>query len=64
MVSLLGLTLVMGWTLRPTENHPSNGTYGLIAALVCFALIAYAVWTSKQESKEQREVSEELKAQG
>ena len=64
MVSLLGLTLIMGWTLRPTENHPSNGTYGLIAALVCFALIAYAVWTSKQESKEQREVSEELKAQG
>jgi K(+)-stimulated pyrophosphate-energized sodium pump len=60
MVSLLGLVLVMNFTLSPVAGRPSNGAIGAIGALVCIALIGWSVWQSKKESTEMREVGAEL----
>jgi K(+)-stimulated pyrophosphate-energized sodium pump len=50
MVSLLALGVIMKWTLFPVEGHISNKGLGVIAALVCAAAIAWAVYKSKQET--------------
>jgi len=49
MVSLLGLTVVMRFTLRPVEGEP-HVISGLIGAGVCLAIIVWAVVTSKKEA--------------
>jgi K(+)-stimulated pyrophosphate-energized sodium pump len=59
MVSLLGLVTVMSYTLNPTDGKPGN-YLGLVFAIVCAAIISWSVWQSKRESKETRELDEEL----
>jgi len=76
MVSLLGLGLVLtnnvvgirpntaapdaaGWT----ANLPTNWVVGLIVAVLSLAMILWAVWQSKRESAEMKEIDVEL-AQG
>ena len=62
MVSLLGLTLVMGWTLSPTKDHPSTPVFGAIGAVIALCLILWAIWQSKRETKEMREIDAELQS--
>lgn len=50
MVSLLTLGIIMKWTLFPVEGRESNKVIGIIAALICIAAIAWAVYKSKQET--------------
>ena len=50
MVSLLTLGIIMKWTLFPVEGRESNKIIGVIAALICIAAIAWAVYKSKQET--------------
>jgi K(+)-stimulated pyrophosphate-energized sodium pump len=58
MVSLLTLGLVLRFNLvSPSATSGSPRLIGAIAALVCAAAIAWAVWTSKRES-------EDVEAQG
>ena len=49
MVSLLGLTVIMGNTLSPVEGKEVNVAGGLIGAAVCVGLIIWAVLKSKKE---------------
>jgi K(+)-stimulated pyrophosphate-energized sodium pump len=73
MVSLLGLGLVLhynfvgvnpdtsasgpeGWA----KNLPTNRLLGLGVALACLLLIVWAVWKSKHETAEMKEVDQEL----
>jgi K(+)-stimulated pyrophosphate-energized sodium pump len=50
MVSLLTLGIVMKFTLYPKEGAESDKAIGLVAALVCAALIGWAVVNSKKET--------------
>jgi len=50
MVSLLTLGIIMKFTLYPTEGHVSNKAVGLVAAVICAALIGWAVVNSKKET--------------
>lgn len=63
MVSLLGLVLVMNFTLSPVPDRPSNEVIGIIGAIICIALIGWSVWQSKRESSEMKEVEKELEQQ-
>jgi len=48
-----------GWT----ANLPTNWVVGLIVAVLSLAMILWAVWQSKRESAEMKEIDVEL-AQG
>jgi len=50
MVSLLTLGIIMKFTLFPATGHTSNKLVGLVGALICAVLIAWAVFTSKKET--------------
>ena len=50
MVSLLTVGLVMKFTLYPKDGADSDKGIGLIAALICAALIGWAVVNSKKET--------------
>jgi K(+)-stimulated pyrophosphate-energized sodium pump len=53
MVSLLTLGLVLRYNLMsPSATEGSPRVIGAIAALVCAAAIAWAVWTSKREPED------------
>jgi K(+)-stimulated pyrophosphate-energized sodium pump len=67
MVSLLTLGIIMKWTLFPVEGRESNKVIGIIAALVCIAAIAWAVYKSKQETPglvSEEELEATIKAEG
>ncbi|MDR3669968.1 MAG: sodium/proton-translocating pyrophosphatase, partial [Holophaga sp.] len=67
MVSLLTLGIIMKWTLFPVEGRESNKGIGVIAALVCVAAIAWAVYKSKQETPglvSEEELQATIKAEG
>jgi K(+)-stimulated pyrophosphate-energized sodium pump len=50
MVSLLTLGIVMKFTLYPKEGADSDKVIGVIGALICAALIGWAVVNSKKET--------------
>jgi K(+)-stimulated pyrophosphate-energized sodium pump len=50
MVSLLTLGIVMKFTLYPKEGMDSDKVVGVIGALICAALIGWAVVNSKKET--------------
>jgi K(+)-stimulated pyrophosphate-energized sodium pump len=50
MVSLLTLGIVMNFTLYPKDGMDSNKVVGIIGALICAALIGWAVVNSKKET--------------
>ncbi len=68
MVSLLGLSLVLSYNvmgIRPdvlgspenwSKNLPTEWKIGLVVAAVCAALVLWAVWRSKHETAEMREI--------
>jgi K(+)-stimulated pyrophosphate-energized sodium pump len=73
MVSLLALALVLRYNvvgIRPdsaatnpegwARNLPTNWPVGLLVAAAALALILWALWQSKRESKEMEEVDREL----
>jgi K(+)-stimulated pyrophosphate-energized sodium pump len=71
MVGLLTLGLTLSFNMiSPAGVKNADGTtmiepgtarwIGLIVALVCLAVVSWAVWKSKQESAEMREMDEEL----
>jgi K(+)-stimulated pyrophosphate-energized sodium pump len=67
MVSLLTLGIIMKWTLFPVEGRESNKGIGIIAALICIAAIAWAVYKSKQETPglvSDEELQATIKAEG
>jgi K(+)-stimulated pyrophosphate-energized sodium pump len=71
MVGLLTLGLTLSFNMiNPAGVKNADGTMmievgtarwiGLVVALLCLAVISWAVWKSKQESAEMREMDEEL----
>jgi hypothetical protein len=57
----------MKWTLFPVEGRESNKGIGIIAALICIAAIAWAVYKSKQETPglvSDEELQATIKAEG
>jgi K(+)-stimulated pyrophosphate-energized sodium pump len=71
MVSLLALGLVLSLNvISPAGLLKEDGTFsltpsgarwvGLLAALVCLAVVLWAVWQSKRDSAEMRAMDEEL----
>jgi K(+)-stimulated pyrophosphate-energized sodium pump len=62
MVSLLGLGLVLKYNVVGITTNP-EGTQrwvGLVIALACMVTIGWAVWQSKRETAEMREMDEEF----
>jgi K(+)-stimulated pyrophosphate-energized sodium pump len=62
MVSLLALSLVLTYGVNSPSADSSSKWIGLIVALVCFAVIWWAVWQSKRETAEMKQVGAELEA--
>jgi len=61
MVALLGLGLVLKYNVVGISPAGSTVRWvGAVVALICFAAIAWAVWQSKRESEEMKEVEGEL----
>ena len=62
MVSLLGLGLVLSFNVVNINStgEPTRWGVGLMVAAVSLALILWAVWQSKRESKEMLEIDSEL----
>ena len=68
MVSLLGLSLVLSYNvmgIRPdvagspenwSKNLPTDWKIGLIVAAVCLLLVLWAIWRSKHETAEMKEI--------
>jgi len=70
MVSLLGLGLVLTYNVAGvhpdtnewTRNLPTRWGIGLLVTAAAFVLVLWAVWRSKHETQEMKEVDAELKA--
>ncbi|MFN4243402.1 MAG: sodium-translocating pyrophosphatase [Tepidisphaerales bacterium] len=62
MVALLGLGMVMKYNLTGEGGRVDSSLIGLLLALLCFGLVAWAVWTSRRETPEMRQVEAELGA--
>jgi K(+)-stimulated pyrophosphate-energized sodium pump len=62
MVSLLGLGLVLRYNVVKEGPFGADSKWwvGLIVALLCLATISWAVWQSKRESAEMKEMDAEL----
>jgi K(+)-stimulated pyrophosphate-energized sodium pump len=73
MVCLLGLGTILLFNvpgIRPdsqaldaagwSKNLPTNWVVGLIVSIIILALIFWAVWQSKRETKEMKKIEGEL----
>ena len=62
MVSLLGLGLVMRYNLvkEGPMGADAKPYVGLVVAILCLLAIGWAVWQSKRESAEMKEMDAEL----
>jgi K(+)-stimulated pyrophosphate-energized sodium pump len=59
MVSLLALGVVLKYNLI---NGTTSRLIGLLIALVCVATIGWAIWQSKRESKELKEMEKQFQS--
>ncbi len=60
MVSLLGLGLVLKYNIIIGTEIDSRLKVGLIVAFVCFVALAWALWQSKRETEEMKQVEATL----
>jgi K(+)-stimulated pyrophosphate-energized sodium pump len=62
MVSLLGLGLVLKYNVvqEGPAGKDAKPMIGLVVAILCLAVVGWAVWQSKRESAEMKEMDAEL----
>ncbi|WP_334319599.1 sodium-translocating pyrophosphatase [Termitidicoccus mucosus] len=62
MVSLIALGLVIKYNVVAPSGGGAGRIIGIIVSIVCIAIIGWAVWQSKRESKEMQEIERQLEA--
>jgi K(+)-stimulated pyrophosphate-energized sodium pump len=60
MVSLLGLGLILNYNIFSPRATETPSVIGIVVVVLSGAAIGWAVWQSKRESSEMREMDEEL----